>query len=81
MTNVSPADARSRFRMIGAAIAEPTDAGAIRTGFAELRTSDDSAADLIARADSELITAGSQRSRQARAPRTGACPEPRRKIS
>ena len=81
MTNVTPADARSRLRLIAAALAEPTDAGAIRTGFAGLRAPDDSAADLIARADSELITAGSQRSRQARAPRTGACTEPRRKIS
>lgn len=75
MSNVTLAGARARFRLIAAAIAEPTDAGAIRTGFAEPRPHVDSADDLIARADSELIAAGSHCDRQARTTRTGAFPK------
>ena len=48
-------DARERFTDIAALLAaSPADAGAIRTGFAQL-TPDETAADLIARADGELL--------------------------
>ena len=55
MTAVSLADVRQRFSQIAGALAASPDAGAIRTGLAELRSDDVSAAELIARADSELL--------------------------
>lgn len=54
MSNMTLSDARRRFGAIAAALAAAPDADVIRTGFAEL-TLDDTAADLIARADNELI--------------------------
>jgi diguanylate cyclase (GGDEF)-like protein len=54
MPGVTLPDARERFSMIAAALADATDAGTIRTGFAEL-TSDETAAELIARAGRELV--------------------------
>jgi diguanylate cyclase (GGDEF)-like protein len=58
MSNVSLAAARDRFRAIVAAISEkPGDPAAIRTGFAQLAP-EESADQLIARADAELLRAG-----------------------
>lgn len=56
MSNVMLSDARDRFRIIAAKLTASTDAGTIRTGLAELGAQD-SAAELIARADAEM-TAG-----------------------
>jgi diguanylate cyclase (GGDEF)-like protein len=53
MSNMAVADARQRFSQVAATLAHAPHAGAIRIGFAEL-TPDDSAAELIARADREL---------------------------
>jgi diguanylate cyclase (GGDEF)-like protein len=53
MANTTKRDARDRFELIAAALAAASDAGAIRAGFAEL-TSDETATELIARADAEL---------------------------
>jgi diguanylate cyclase (GGDEF)-like protein len=52
MPNLSLDDARRRFSQIAAALVEAPYAGAIRVGFAEL-DSGDTAAELIARADTE----------------------------
>jgi diguanylate cyclase (GGDEF)-like protein len=52
MSNVMLADARERFGAIASALAASSDA--IRTGFAEL-TSNETAAELIARADGQLV--------------------------
>jgi len=46
--------ARERFSDVTAILTASQDAGAIRTGFAQL-TPDDPAADVIARADNELL--------------------------
>lgn len=54
MSNTSLPNARERFAAIAAALAAAPEAGAIRTGFAEL-TADETARELIARADSQLI--------------------------
>jgi diguanylate cyclase (GGDEF)-like protein len=54
MANMPLIDARRRFSQVAAALAEAPCAGSIRVGFAE-RTVGDSAAELIARADTELI--------------------------
>jgi diguanylate cyclase (GGDEF)-like protein len=54
MSNASMAHARQRFGAIAAALAAAPEPGAIRTGFAEL-TADETARELIARADSQLI--------------------------
>jgi diguanylate cyclase (GGDEF)-like protein len=54
MSNMTLPDARQRFSQAAAALAQAPHAGALRLGFAELRPGD-SAAALIARADSELI--------------------------
>jgi serine/threonine-protein kinase RsbW len=54
MSNASLASAGRRFAAIAAALAGAPEAGAIRTGFAEL-TADETARELIARADSQLI--------------------------
>lgn len=54
MSNVTLEDARQRFSSISTALAATPDADAIWTGFAELAR-DETAAELIARADSELI--------------------------
>jgi diguanylate cyclase (GGDEF)-like protein len=54
MSNMTMPDARRRFSAIAAALAETPMAPAIRTGFAELAP-EQTAADLIASADSHLI--------------------------
>jgi diguanylate cyclase (GGDEF)-like protein len=54
MSDASLANARRRFAEIAAALAAAPERGAIRTGFAEL-TADETARELIARADSQLI--------------------------
>jgi diguanylate cyclase (GGDEF)-like protein len=54
MSSMTFADARERFSSIAGALAASDEAGAIRCGFAELRPGD-TATDLIARADRELI--------------------------
>jgi diguanylate cyclase (GGDEF)-like protein len=53
MSNITLTDARERFSQVAAALARAPHAGAIRIGFAEL-AGDDSAARLIARADTQL---------------------------
>jgi len=55
MTDITLADMRHRFSQVAGALAASPDTGAIRTGFAELRSDDDSADELIARADGELL--------------------------
>ncbi len=57
MSNVSSPDARRRFTTIDAVLDAAPETGAIRIGFAEF-TLNDSASDLIARADGELIDGG-----------------------
>jgi diguanylate cyclase (GGDEF)-like protein len=54
MTDMTLADARERFSSIAAALAGASEASAIRTGFAEF-TADESAPELVARADRQLI--------------------------
>jgi diguanylate cyclase (GGDEF)-like protein len=54
MSNMTLPDARERFGMVARALRASADGGAIRTGFAEL-AGHKSAADLIARADAELL--------------------------
>jgi diguanylate cyclase (GGDEF)-like protein len=56
MPNMSAAGARERFAEIAAALAGASEPTAIRTGFAELGP-DESAGQLIARADRELLAA------------------------
>ena len=53
MSNMTLSDARRRFSAIAVALAS-SKAGALRTGFAEL-TGEETAAELIMRADSQLI--------------------------
>jgi len=53
MSNVTASDARQRFSVIAGELSAIPDARGIRTGFATLRA-DETAADLIARADGEL---------------------------
>ncbi len=53
MSDMTRADARQRFNAIGSALAATSEAGALRTGFAEL-SGEDTATEVIARADSEL---------------------------
>ena len=55
MSNMTLPDARQRFSAIASALAAAPDAAAIRTGFAAL-SPEEPAAELIARADSDLIT-------------------------
>ena len=47
-------DARRRFKAIASALVASSEGGALRTGFAEL-TGDETAAELIARADGQLL--------------------------
>lgn len=54
MSNMTLSDARERFSEVAAALAASSHAGAIRTGFAELQR-DETASELIARADSQLL--------------------------
>ena len=54
MSNMTRADAHRRFSAIASALAASREAGAIRTGYAQL-TGSEAAKELIARADSELI--------------------------
>ena len=54
MSDMSLRDARRRFKQVADALAAAPHAYAIRTGFAQL-TAQESATELIARADSELI--------------------------
>jgi diguanylate cyclase (GGDEF)-like protein len=54
MSNLTLAAARERFTAVISTISQPPDPGAIRVGFAQLRVHE-SAAELIARADAELI--------------------------
>ena len=54
MSSMTLPDARKRFSDVTALLAASPDAGAIRTGFAQL-TPDETAANLIARADNELL--------------------------
>ncbi len=54
ISNMSEADARERFSAVGSELAAQRDARGIRTGFATLRE-EETVAELIARADSELI--------------------------
>jgi len=60
--------ARQRFGAIAGALAATSEAGALRTGFAEL-TADETAAELIARADSQLIHSRSDTGTDTDAPR------------
>jgi diguanylate cyclase (GGDEF)-like protein len=53
MSNMTQAEAHQRFSAIAGALATSSEAGALRTGFAELRPSD-SATEIIARADAQL---------------------------
>jgi len=48
-------DARRRFGDVAAALASAPVGGAMRTGFAELVAEDESADELIARADRDLL--------------------------
>jgi diguanylate cyclase (GGDEF)-like protein len=54
MSNMTLTDARRRFSVIAGGLAASSEPGALRTGFAEL-TGDESATELITRADSQLI--------------------------
>jgi diguanylate cyclase (GGDEF)-like protein len=54
MSNLTLVAARERFIAVVSAISQPPDPGAIRVGFAQLR-SGESAAELIARADAEMM--------------------------
>jgi diguanylate cyclase (GGDEF)-like protein len=54
MSNMTLPDARDRFSRVGAALADAPVAGAIRTGLAALAPGD-TATELIARADGELV--------------------------
>lgn len=54
MPSMTLADARERFSQVDAALAERSGPGAIRTGFAELKP-DETATELIARADRQLL--------------------------
>ena len=54
MSNLTLEAAQDRFDSVAAALNQASSAGAIRTGFAQLRDHETAAA-LIARADSELI--------------------------
>lgn len=54
MSNLTIAAARERFVAVISTISQPPDPGAIRVGFAQLRPHE-SAAELIARADTEMI--------------------------
>jgi diguanylate cyclase (GGDEF)-like protein len=54
MSSMTLLDAHERFSAIAGALASSSEAGAIRTGFAELLP-DESAQELIARADTQLI--------------------------
>jgi len=54
MSNMTLPEARERFGMVARALTSSADGGAIRAGFAEL-TDHGSAAELIARADAELL--------------------------
>lgn len=55
MSNMTIPEARKRFSAIASALVGASEAGALRTGFAELR-GDESATELAARADNELIS-------------------------
>jgi diguanylate cyclase (GGDEF)-like protein len=55
MSNMTHADAHQRFSAIASALAASREAGAIRTGYAEL-TGTEAAKEFVARADSELIS-------------------------
>lgn len=55
ISNMTLADAHERFSQVADALAASPDGGALRTGFAELLSGDDDAADLIARADDDLL--------------------------
>jgi GGDEF domain-containing protein len=54
MSNMSLWDARERLSEVGDALGRSCKTGAIRTGFAQLMA-DESATELIARADKELL--------------------------
>jgi len=54
MSNMALPDARRRFSTIATALASTSEAAALRTGFAEL-TGNETATELIARADSQLV--------------------------
>lgn len=56
MSDVTMPDARERFSQVAAALAAAPGGGAISTGFAELGA-EETAAELIARADGELLEA------------------------
>lgn len=56
MSDITVTDARTRFREIADALIKSPSAARIRVGFADL-LSDESATDLIARADTELVSA------------------------
>jgi diguanylate cyclase (GGDEF)-like protein len=71
MSNMTLLEARQRFGAIAAALAAGPDAAAIRVGFAELWP-DEPVAELIARADSDLI--GSRGADPERRPRATADP-------
>ena len=59
MSNMTMDDARRRFKEVGEALAGAPQWGAIRTGFAEV-TPDETSAELIARADSDLLNRQSE---------------------
>jgi diguanylate cyclase (GGDEF)-like protein len=54
MSNMTLSEARERFGMVARALAASTGGGAIRTGLAEL-AAEESATDLVARADAEML--------------------------
>ena len=55
MSNLTVEDARDRFHAIAVTMDQASQPGEIRVGFAQLLSAGESADDLIARADSELI--------------------------
>jgi hypothetical protein len=72
MSNMTLLAARERFRAITIALADASDGGAIRTGFADLAP-DEGATELITRARSELIASGNgKRRNQPQPDQTGA---------
>ena len=64
MSNMTLADARERFGMVARALRASANGGAIRAGFAEL-ADHKSAAELIERADAELLANRPEEARQA----------------
>jgi PleD family two-component response regulator len=72
ISNITVVAAHRRFSKIQTELAGAADVGAIRIGFAEL-SADESASELIARADSEMIASRDEkRSNRGQQPSTGS---------